>query len=164
VHHTSEVVNGQLSTPSKIPKTITKIVEEETPASSGGVTGGVVGGVPGGTVGGVLGGIVSSAAPPPSVAKPEKIRVSSGVVEGLLLHKVEPAYPQMAKIAHIQGDVLLQAIISKTGRIENLRAISGHPILQQAALEAVKQWQYKAYVLNGEPVEIETQITVKFHM
>jgi protein TonB len=70
----------------------------------------------------------------------------------------------MARIAHIQGDVVLQATISKNGSIENLHAISGHPILIQAALDAVRQWKYKPYILNSEPVEVETQITVKFHM
>ncbi|HZD95053.1 MAG TPA: energy transducer TonB, partial [Candidatus Sulfotelmatobacter sp.] len=68
------------------------------------------------------------------------------------------------KIAHIQGDVTLQATISKNGVIENLRAVNGHPILIQAALDAVRQWKYKAYILNGEAVEVETTIQVKFHM
>jgi protein TonB len=70
----------------------------------------------------------------------------------------------MARIAHIQGDVVLQATISKNGTVENLHAISGHPILIQAALDAVRQWKYKPYVLNGEPVEVETTIKVQFHM
>jgi protein TonB len=128
------------------------------------VIGGVVGGVPGGSAGGVIGGIIGSAAPPPKVAAPQKLRVSSGVADGLKVHDVQPAYPQMARIAHIQGDVILQATISKTGAIENLHAVQGHPILIQAALDAVKQWKYKPYILNGEPVEVETQIVVKFHM
>ena len=68
----------------------------------------------------------------------------------------------MARIAHIQGDVILQATISKGGQIENLRVVNGHPMLVQAALDAVKQWRYKPYMLNGEPVEVETQITVNF--
>jgi protein TonB len=123
-----------------------------------------VGGVPGGSVGGVLGGIVGSSAPPPPVARPERIRVSSGVAAGLKIHDVDPVYPQMAKIAHIQGDVTLSAKISKTGSIEDLKIVSGHPLLAQAAMEAVKQWKYKPYGLNGEPVEIETTILVHFHM
>jgi periplasmic protein TonB len=77
---------------------------------------------------------------------------------------VTPTYPQMARIAHIQGDVILQATISKNGIIENLRAVQGHPILIQAAMDAVKQWKYKPYILNGEPVEVETTIKVQFHM
>lgn len=164
VQKVSEIVDGALRTPSKIPKKVQMIKEEEAPAPNTGVTGGVVGGVPGGSANGVIGGLVNSAAPPPKVATPQKVRVSSGVAEGLKINAPNPTYPQMAKIAHIQGDVVLQAVIAKNGSIENLRAVSGHPILIQAALDAVRQWKYKPYVLNGEPVEVETQITVKFHM
>lgn len=163
VQKVSEIVDGALRTPSKIPKKIQMIKEEETPASTG-VSGGVVGGVPGGSAGGVIGGIIGSAAPPPKVATPQKLRVSSGVADGLKIHDVTPAYPQMARIAHIQGDVTLQATISKSGVIENLRAVNGHPILIQAAMDAVRQWKYKPYILNGEPVEVETTVVVKFHM
>lgn len=80
----------------------------------------------------------------------------------MVLRKVNPTYPPLARQARIQGQVLLQAEISKTGDIENLHLISGHPMLAPAAIEAVKQWKYKPYVLNGEPVEVETQITVNF--
>jgi periplasmic protein TonB len=163
VQKVSEIVDGALRTPSKIPKKIQMIKEEETPAASG-VTGGVVGGVPGGSAGGVIGGIIGSAAPPPKVATPQKLRISTGVADGLKIHDVTPQYPQMARIAHIQGDVLLQATISKAGVIENLHAMQGHPILIQAAMDAVKQWKYKPYILNGEPVEVETTIRVQFHM
>ena len=164
VQRVSEIVNGELRTPSKIPKKVQMIQEDEAPPPSTGVVGGVVGGVPGGSAGGVIGGLISSTAPPPTVAKPQKLRISSGVAEGLLVNKVEPQYPSMAKIAHVQGDVVLQATISKNGQIENLRAISGHPILIQAAMDAVKQWRYRPYALNGEPVEVDTTITVRFHM
>ncbi len=164
VQRVSEVVDGSLRTPSKIPKVIKMIKEEDNPAPATGVVGGVVGGVPGGQMGGVIGSIVSSSAPPPKVATPQKLRVSSGVAEGNLVHRVEPQYPQMAKVAHIQGDVMLAATISKSGIIENLHLISGHPILAQAAMDAVKQWKYKPYLLNGEPVEVETTVKVTFHM
>jgi len=165
VHHVSEIVNGDLRTPSKIPKKIQMIKEEEAPPPSTGVVGGVVGGVPGGSAGGVLGGLVSStAAPPPKVAAPQKVRVSQGVLEGSKVRDVQPQYPQMAKIAHVQGDVVLRAVINKQGSIENLTAMSGPPLLIPAAMDAVKQWRYKPYMLNGEPVEVDTVITVKFHM
>jgi len=164
VQRVSEIVNGELRTPNKIPKKIQMVKEDEAPPPSTGVVGGVVGGVPGGQAGGVLGGIISSTAPPPKVAAPQKLRVSSGVAEGNLIRRVEPTYPQMARAAHIQGTVVLQATISKTGTIENLHAVSGHPILQQAALEAVRQWKYKPYLLSGEPVEVETTINVEFRM
>ncbi len=164
VQKVSEIVNGELRQPSKIPKIVKAIKEEEAPAPSTGVVGGVVGGVPGGSAGGVIGGIIGSAAPPPKVATPQKLRVSSGVADGLKIHDVQPTYPQMARIAHIQGDVMLQATISKTGTIEGLHGVSGHPILIQAAMEAVRQWKYKPYILNGDPVEVETTIKVQFHM
>ncbi|MGZ4866153.1 MAG: energy transducer TonB [Candidatus Angelobacter sp.] len=164
VQKVSEIVDGSLRTPSKIPKKVQMIQQEEAPQQSSGVVGGVVGGVPGGSAGGVIGDIIGSAAQPPKVATPQKLRVSSGVADGLKIHDVTPAYPQMARIAHIQGDVLLQATISKSGVIENLRAVQGHPILIQAAMDAVKQWKYKPYILNGEPVEVETTIKVQFHM
>jgi periplasmic protein TonB len=164
VQRVSEIVDGSLRAPTKIPKQVKMIAEEEAPAPNMGVAGGVVGGVPGGSSGGVIGGIIGSTAPPPKVATPQKLRISTGVAEGLKIHDVQPTYPQMARIAHIQGDVTLQATISKTGAIENLRAVNGHPILIQAALDAVRQWKYKPYILNGEPVEVETTIQVKFHM
>ena len=89
---------------------------------------------------------------------------SAGVIAGNKLGGSTPQYPAIAKAARIQGTVVLQATISKTGTIENLRVLSGPPMLQQAALESVKTWRYKPYLLNGEPVEIETEITVKFKL
>jgi protein TonB len=84
------------------------------------------------------------------------------MLEGSLLHRVQPIYPPLARTAHIQGEVVLFALISKSGNIDNLRVLSGHPMLAPAAVEAVSQWRYRPYVLNGEPIEVETQITVKF--
>ncbi len=100
----------------------------------------------------------------PKVAAPTRVRVSQGVTEGMVLRRVQPNYPPLARQARIQGDVILQAEISKEGAIENLRVISGHPMLAPAAIDAVKQWRYKPYFLNGEPVAVETQITVKFSL
>jgi protein TonB len=160
----SEIDQGQLRTPTKIPQKVAMIKEEEAPPPSvAGVQGGVPGGVPGGQMGGVLGGIISSApVAVPKVATPQRVRVSQGVTQGLLIHKVQPTYPPLAKQARIQGSVVLQAEISKNGTIENLHVLSGHPMLAPAALDAVKQWRYKPYILNGEPVEVETQVTVNF--
>ena len=109
-------------------------------------------------MGGVIGSIVSATPMAmPKIATPHRVRVSSGVTSGLLVRKVTPAYPPLARQARIQGQVRLQAQISKNGDIENLQLISGHPMLAPAAIEAVKQWKYKPYLLNGEPVEVETQ-------
>src|SRR3977135_1421451 len=162
----SEVINGQLRTPTKIPSKVQMIKEEEAPPDLGaGVPGGVPGGIPGGSTGGVMGGILSSAnAAIPKVATPQRVRVSTGVSTGLLIKKVTPNYPQLAKQARIQGSVVLQAEISKEGTIQNLQLISGHPMLAPAAIEAVKQWRYKQYLLNGEPVAVETQVDVNFSL
>jgi protein TonB len=162
----TDIINGQLRTPTKIPEKVQMIKEEEAPPpvmAAGGVVGGVPGGVPGGQMGGVIGGIISSApVAVPKVATPQRVRVSQGVSQGLLIKKVNPAYPPLARQARIQGQVVLQAEISKDGTIENLRLISGHPMLAPAAIEAVKQWRYKPYMLNGEPVEVETTVMVNF--
>ncbi len=162
----SDLMNGQLRTPTKIPEKVQMIKEEDTPPASSavaGVVGGVPGGVPGGQMGGVIGGIISSTpVAVPKVATPQRVRVSQGVTQGLLVHQVKPTYPPLARQARIQGAVILQAVISKQGTIENLKVVSGHPMLTSSAIEAVKQWKYKPYVLNGEPVEVETQVTVNF--
>jgi protein TonB len=84
------------------------------------------------------------------------------MMEGNLIRRVEPIYPALARQARIQGTVLLRATISKDGMIENLQLLNGHPMLAQAAIEAVRQWRYRPYYLNGLPVEVETQVTVKF--
>src|ERR1700758_4404142 len=129
----TDIINGQLRTPTKIPEKVQMIKEEEAPPpvmSASGVVGGVPGGVPGGQMGGVLGGIISSTPMAvPKVATPQRVRVSQGVSQGLLVRKVNPAYPPLARQARIQGQVMLQAVISKDGSIENLRLISGHPML-----------------------------------
>jgi protein TonB len=163
----SEVINGQLRTPTKIPEKVQMIKEEEAPPDlgAGGVPGGVPGGIPGGSTGGVIGGILSSTpVAVPKVATPQRVRVSTGVATGLLIRKITPNYPQLAKQARIQGVVILQAEISKDGTIQNLQLISGHPMLAPAAIEAVKQWRYKPYLLNGEPVAVETQVQVNFSL
>jgi periplasmic protein TonB len=91
-------------------------------------------------------------------------RLSKGVMEGMLVHKVLPVYPPMARSIHVEGTVELQATISRSGTIENLRVVNGPPLLQQAARDAVMQWGYQPYLLNGEPVEVETTINVEFKL
>jgi periplasmic protein TonB len=98
---------------------------------------------------------------PPAKPAPSHFRISQ-MNPGDLLRKVQPLYPPLARSARIQGVVVLQATIGKDGRIENLHVLSGHPMLAPAAIEAVRQWRYRPYILNGEPVEVETEITVNF--
>ena len=160
---------GQLRTPTRIPQKVQLIKEEEAPppmAATAGVVGGVPGGIPGGQLGGVIGGIVNAtsnlAVPKFAPVQPQRVRISQGVTKGLLIRRVEPAYPTLARSARVQGEVVLSAVISVNGEIENLQLVSGHPMLVPAALTAVKQWRYKPYLLNGQPTEVETTITVIF--
>ena len=167
---TDMLSTGQLRTPSRIPQKIQMIREEDAPppiAATGGVVGGVPGGIPGGQVGGVIGGIINATSSLAAVPKfvpvvPQRVRVSQGVTRGLLIQRIEPAYPTLARAARVQGDVVLSAIIDANGEITNLQLVSGHPMLVPAALAAVRQWRYKPYLLNGQPVEVETTITVIF--
>jgi protein TonB len=162
----TDIVNGELRTPTKIPQKVQMIKEDEAPPpvmASSGVVGGVPGGIPGGQMGGVIGGIISSTpVAVPKVATPQRVRVSQGVSAGLLVRKVNPNYPPLARQARIQGQVILRAVISKDGSIEGLTLVSGHPMLAPAAIDAVKQWKYKPYLLNGEPVEVDTEVLVNF--
>jgi protein TonB len=84
------------------------------------------------------------------------------MMEGNLIYRVEPKYPPLARQARVQGSVVLRAIISRSGTIENLQVLSGHPLLTGSAVDAVKQWRYRPYILNGEPVDVETEVTVNF--
>ena len=172
---TSNIANGRLRTPSRIPAKVQMIKEEdEAPpavATTGGVIGGVPGGIPGGQLDGVIGGIISSSSSPgavPALSKPvpmvQRVRVSPGVIKGLLIYRVEPAYPPLAQQARIQGVVVLTAHIDKGGNVQSLQVVSGHPLLARAAIDAVKQWRYKPFLLNGQPLEVETTVTVTFRV
>ena len=118
----------------------------------------------GGVPGGILGGLGSGPAPVVKAAPQKPLRVSAGVVAGNKIGGVNPTYPPIAKAAHIQGTVVLSALISKQGTIEDLRVVSGPAMLRNAALEAVRTWRYKPYILNGQPVQVETQINVVFSL
>lgn len=112
----------------------------------------------------VLSGIVASTPVRVPRAAPQSIKLSQGVSQGLLVKKIQPTYPERARQMHLSGSVDLQAVIDKSGSINNLRVLNGNAILAQAAVEAVRQWKYKPYFLNGEPVDIQTQITVVFKL
>lgn len=157
---------GKLVAPKAIPKEVNIIKEQELPPDMGvvGVTGGVPGGVPGGQAGGVLGGIIGGSVglPPPPKEGPKRIRLGGQVQQAKLINRVQPVYPPLAKQARIQGNVVLHAIIAKDGSIQELQVLSGHPLLVQAALDAVRQWRYQPTLLNGDPVEVDTTVTVVF--
>ncbi|MCI0404419.1 MAG: energy transducer TonB, partial [Acidobacteria bacterium] len=156
VRQTSLMDAGKLRAPREIPREIVILKEEPIPQDMGGVAGGVPGGVPGGQIGGVLGGVIGGTGgvvPPPPREAPQRIRVSSGVQEAKVLNRVQPSYPPLASRARIQGTVVLEAIIAKDGTVQNLRVVEGHPMLVQAAVQAVQQWRYQPTILNNEPVE-----------
>jgi protein TonB len=117
----------------------------------------------GGSNSGVIGSVFGSGnAPKVKAEAPKKVNISGGVAAGMLLQKTVPLYPPIAKAARVSGTVVLQATISKTGTIENLHVISGPAMLQQSAMDAVKSWRYRPYLLNGDPVEVETTVNVVF--
>ena len=155
---------GPLLTPAFIPRRVAMVHDE--PANSDAGPAPDWAGVPGGTGAGVPNGVLNNVMqlPPvmPKAVAPLKVRVSSGVAQGLLVHQVKPAYPPLAMQARIQGTVVLQAVIAKDGTVQGLRVVSGHPMLVQAALDAVQLWRYKPYLLNDQPVEVDTQINVTF--
>ncbi|HEY2351226.1 MAG TPA: energy transducer TonB [Candidatus Acidoferrum sp.] len=155
---------GKLVTPKVIPKDI-KIIKEDAPDMSG-MQGGVVGGVAGGQMGGVIGGVIGGVggAPPPPKPTQTRIRQGGNVTAAKLVNKVQPQYPPLARQTRISGTVRLHAIIGKNGQVEQLEVMSGHPLLVQAALDAVRQWRYQPTLLNGEPVEVDTTIDVIFSL
>lgn len=158
--------------PSTIPANVVVIIDplgaQLAPAFSRGGSGIDVG--PGVPLGTGLG--IPTAAPPPPVAAPPaskappappvQIRKGGRVQEALMLHRILPVYPPLAKAARIQGLVRLEGIIATDGTIQQLRVVSGHPLLVQSALDAVRQWRYKPTHLNGEPVEVIAPIDVNF--
>jgi periplasmic protein TonB len=124
----------------------------------GGVPGGVEGGVPGGVVGGVVGGLPD--APPP----PAAVRVGGQIKEPKKLKNVAPVYPDIAKQARVQGVVILECTISPQGKVTDVKVLRGIPLLDAAAIEAVKQWVYSPTLLNGVPVPVIMTVTVNFRL
>jgi periplasmic protein TonB len=160
------IQHGQLMTPRVIPKDIKNIKEEAEPPDTGAVVGGVPGGIPGGTAGGVLNGIIGSTGsggpPPPPAPAPVRIRIGGNVIAAKVRNQTIPIYPAVAKSARVQGTVVLHAIISKDGKIEQVTYISGPPLLVRAAQDAVLRWTYAPTYLNGVAVEVDTTISVVF--
>ena len=151
-----------LMPPKEIPKGITPETDVSVGpppelATGGGASGSSGSGVPTGVLNS-MGDANVIPMPPRPVHHPP----ISHWMEGNLIHRLQPAYPPLAVQTRTQGQVVLRAVISREGTIENLQVVSGHPLLVRAAIEAVRQWRYRPYVLNGEAVEVETQVTVNF--
>ncbi|HEY2943797.1 MAG TPA: TonB family protein [Vicinamibacteria bacterium] len=128
----------------------------------GGVPGGVVGGVPGGVVGGVLGGVPKEEPPPPPPDKP--VRVGGQIKAPRKVRDQAPAYPDVAKQARVEGVVVLEAVISPQGRVTEVKVLRGSPLLDDAAVSAVKNWAYTPTLLNGVPVPVVMTVTVSFKL
>jgi len=157
---------GKLVAPKVIPKDIKIIKEDEQPDMSAGMAGGVPGGVAGGSMGGVIGGVIGGVGGAPAPPKPTQSRIRQGgnVTAASLINRVQPVYPPLARQTRISGTVRLHAIIGKDGSVQQLEVMSGHPLLVQSALDAVRQWRYRPTQLNGDPVEVDTTIDVIFSL
>jgi protein TonB len=155
----AEVMSQKLSAPSRIPNDLKMLAGREAPPSSGFAASGIDGLGGSGSTGNVFSG---QNGPKVKIAAPTKMSISAGVAGGLLIQKTAPVYPQIAREARVSGTVVIQATISKMGTIDNLRVVSGPTMLRQAALDAVKTWRYKPYMLDGEPVDVETTVSVNF--
>jgi periplasmic protein TonB len=136
---------------------------------AGGVPGGVPGGVAGGSMGGVIGGVIggmTSAVPAVPTAPKEKpkgpVRVGGRVKEPRLIQRVEPTYPPLALQTHIQGIVIIEAIIDEHGDVGEMRVVSGPPLLIQSALDAVRHWKYEPTYLNDQAVPVQLNVRVQF--
>jgi periplasmic protein TonB len=158
----SKLDDGVLRPPLTVPKNVATVKKEEAdPKGATEAPNSVPIGLPGGVPSSVTNIVRDIPAAAPKLAA-QKVRVSSGVAQGLLAHQVAPLYPSQARQEHIQGIVVLQAVIGKDGTVQEVHPLSGHPMLTQAAVDAVKRWRYKPYYLNGEPTEAVTQINVNF--
>ena len=168
---------GALVMPIAIPKEVARVIEEPVMPDTG-VVGGVPGGMPGGLPGGVLGGILSSnsnASPPPAVVPPppppppkalspaEPVRVGGVVREPHVTKLVPPIYPKLARQARVTGTVVLEAIVTVEGKVAEIKVVSGHPLLVQAAMDCVKQWEYEPTLLNGVPTAVILTAKVHFY-
>ena len=126
----------------------------------GGVAGGVEGGVPGGVVGGVVGGLPSEAPPPPA----KVVRIGGQIAQPKLIRQVKPVYPDLAVQSRVSALVILEAEVDTRGHVKTVKVLRGHPLFDESAMEAVKQWRYQPLLLNGEPTGFILTVTVNFNL
>ena len=161
-HDAHEFDNGRITAPPSIPTTIRYLRDREAPSANNIATADLGTGTPGGDGRGIFNsGQPVTVVRPPS---PSTLRLPSRLVESTIIYKTIPQYPTIAKAAGVQGTVVLQAMISKAGTIENLQVISGNQMLRQSAIDAVKTWRYRPYLLNDQPIEVETTVSVIFKL
>lgn len=155
----TEMMQTQLMAPTRLPENAKSIPSSDTPppASLGGASMAALNG--GTTLSNVFTGRQDA-----RVSGPKAVSVSAGVAAGMLIRKTQPVYPSIARSARVQGTVVLQATISRAGSVINLKVVSGPPMLRQAAIDAVMTWQYRPYLLNNEPTEVDTTVNVLFSL
>jgi protein TonB len=151
-----------MTNPNAAPVEAPKEIAPETGITGGaeGVPGGVEGGVPGGVVGGVVGGLPEAPPPPPPPQAP--VRVGGNIKPPTKIKNVPPTYPPIAQSARVQGVVIIEATIGPNGRVTDARVLRSIPLLDQAALDAVRQWEFTPTLLNGVPVPVIMTVTVNF--
>ena len=158
----TELVDGLIVAPPTIPIIRIRMIDASEPPGGDAIAGVPDLGQGGPTVPGEIFKGDGQPAVVPHAAGP--VRLPSVLAEGMVLEKTLPVYPVIAKVTHTEGTVVLLATISRSGTIENVRVISGHPMLQKAAVDAVSNWRYRPYLLNGRPVEVETTVNVIFKL
>jgi periplasmic protein TonB len=164
--------SGKLVAPTVVPKQVAMLKESPIPdvEGSGGVPGGVPGGVAGGSMGGVIGGVIGGVGTVPMPVAPKEkgprapIRVGGRVKEPRLISRVDPKYPALAVQTHMEGTVIVDAVIDEHGDVIEARVVSGPPLLIQPALEAVRRWKYEPTYLNDEPISVQLNVTVSFRL
>jgi periplasmic protein TonB len=164
--------SGRLVAPTVVPKQVAMLKEEAIPDVGGGdgVPGGVPGGVAGGSLGGVIGGVIGGTGVAPAPIAPKEkgprapVRVGGRVKEPRLITRIDPKYPELARMTHLQGEVVIDAIIDEHGDVQEAQVISGPALLLQSALEAVRHWKYEPTYLNDQAIPVQLKVTVSFRL
>jgi periplasmic protein TonB len=156
------IERGKLMAPTRIPTRVQMAKEEEAPDVGTGCSNCVEGGVPGGDHIGILTGIIDSNGTGTAPPLPQPICVGRNVQSAKIINQFQPSYPDIAKTAHISGAIVLHAVIGKDGTVEQLQYVSGPPLLMRSAMDATRHWRYQGTLLDGEPVEVDTTISVVF--
>jgi periplasmic protein TonB len=166
------ISEGKLLAPTYIPKQVAQLKEAPIESDAfGGVPGGVPGGIPGGQLGGVIGGVIGGAlntgakpVPPPTGKSGAPVRVGGRVRAPKAIAQVRPEYPALARQTRVQGDVKIDAILDEQGNVIDMKVVSGHPLLYQAAVDALKKWKYEPTYLNDRPIAVELIVTITFQL
>ncbi len=171
------VVVHNFVAPTAIPRSIPPpvneppVIEPEFSQGIAGITGGIVGGIPGGIAGGIPGGLLKQPAvlpppppPPPQPVAHTPIKVGGNLEQAKLILKVDPVYPQLARVARVAGPVELEVTVDEDGNVSRVKVVGGNPLLEKSAINAVRQWKFSPTILNGEPVPVVADITVMFRL